>query len=86
VVQRAGQLYELHRRWSYVLEQLEREGNGRYARNTLIRRVRAARGPGRVQNYAGELDQAEQLDELQEVSKTGPGSGRPTARSRRRGW
>jgi len=39
VVERAAKLYAEHRRWSEVLRLLEQEGNGRYPRNTLIRRV-----------------------------------------------
>src|SRR3954464_9955044 len=40
VVAEAARLYAVHRRWSDVLQALERGGNGTYARNTLIRRVR----------------------------------------------
>ncbi len=39
VVAKAARLYERHRRWTAVLEELERTGNGAWARNTLIRRV-----------------------------------------------
>jgi hypothetical protein len=39
VVAEAARLYKIHRRWPAVFEALEREGNGTYARNTLIRRV-----------------------------------------------
>lgn len=39
VVAEAARLYQSHRRWAAVLEELRRGGNGTYARNTLIRRV-----------------------------------------------
>ncbi len=39
VIARAARLYDRHRRWTAVLEELERTGNGVWARNTLIRRV-----------------------------------------------
>lgn len=39
VVEHAAKRYAVLRRWSDVLQELEREGNGTYARNTLIRRV-----------------------------------------------
>ena len=39
VVEHAAMLFSRHRRWTAVLEELERGGNGTYARNTLIRRV-----------------------------------------------
>jgi hypothetical protein len=39
VVAEAARLYQSHRRWTAVIEELRRGGNGTYARNTLIRRV-----------------------------------------------
>lgn len=39
VVARAAELFAKLRSWTAVLEQLEAEGNGTYARNTLRRHV-----------------------------------------------
>jgi hypothetical protein len=40
VVERGAQLYAQLRRWADVIVHLKREGNGTYARSTLIRRIR----------------------------------------------
>lgn len=39
VIEHAAELFSRSRRWTAVLEELRRGGNGTYARNTLIRRV-----------------------------------------------
>jgi len=51
VVVEAARLYEAHRRWTAVLKELRRGGNGTWARNTLIRRVAKYSA---VQNSAGD--------------------------------
>jgi hypothetical protein len=39
VIQRGAQLFAQLRRWSDVIYRLKSEGNGTYARSTLIRRI-----------------------------------------------
>jgi hypothetical protein len=61
VVARAAELYGAHRQWSAVLEALEAEGNGTYARNTLIRRTRKYSRSQKSTHVAGGAAGPEQL-------------------------
>jgi hypothetical protein len=67
VVARAAELYKAHRRWVDVLQALKAEGNGTYARNTLIRRVRKF---SRGQNSADGAGDLGELEQLQRRAKT----------------
>lgn len=66
VVLRAAALYQKHRDFSRVLRELAQEGNGTWARNTLLRRI----STGPVQNSPTSPASASSSSALQAASKT----------------